>query len=97
MARFLSKPRLEDLIDLMNRDPRVRPVCDHCNRPVEKLVTAYSALHASQLIAAVCHGETEIVELPDFEFVLMKDFRDMEFGRAFVRKQLNQPSRQITA
>lgn len=62
-----------------------RPICDVCNKPVERFERELIDYEAQEKFTARCHGETEVVFIPDY--LRLGGYR-IEMGRAFTTKKL---------
>jgi hypothetical protein len=58
------------------------PICDVCNKPVDNITCVENIRDYTTVWTANCHGEKEVVRMTDELLVT----GDVEFGRAFVKK-----------
>lgn len=70
----LSKPRSKNEF----------PICDVCNKPVERLVWTHDHVMCRRVVIAFCHGEREESYIDEIE---IHDDRVLGFGRAFTMKR----------
>ena len=63
------------------------PICAVCNKPVERMESMYNPMSCAKMYAVYCHGDKEVVALPDH---MIEDCDSIRMGQAFVDK-LPQP------
>lgn len=63
------------------------PTCAICNKPVERMESMYNPMSCAKMFAVYCHGDKEVVALPD---VYIMDCDSIRMGQAFIDK-LPQP------
>jgi hypothetical protein len=79
-------------VDLTIRDDGLNvppPICDRCNRPVDRIVSMRDAFTEVVAFRVFCHGEVETVHVDLFE--LHNATGPLYFGRAFVKEKLLGP------
>lgn len=60
------------------------PICDVCNKGVDKLIFYESPEKNNTILVAHCHGETERVEIPH---EILENGGELVIERAFVKKK----------
>lgn len=61
------------------------PICDVCNKPVERMETFNDPLSYTRTFRASCHGQTQQVQVSD---QLAEEALAMKFIRAFVQVRI---------
>lgn len=61
------------------------PICDVCNKPVDRIDWWDDYNRCVRVFRVSCHGETETAELPDY---MVLDSLSITMGRAFVKEKV---------
>lgn len=64
------------------RSIEARPICDRCNKPVERMTEEHDDFCDRMIFVAECHGERERVEVTADELAYHES---IQFGRAFIQ------------
>jgi len=73
-----------DLSTLHVRELKTLPICDRCNRPVDRLIEVEDTTFDRLTFIAACHGDRERITITHEELVVMRG-GSLQFGRAFVQ------------